>query len=180
MHRRGRPGPGAAAEDSLEPLRDADQRVEVDPRLYALAVEEEDEILGGDVARCARRERAAAEPAHGRLEDPAPASRAAYALAKPVLRVLWRCTPRGHPPLPPLHQLAHLPGTPTPIVSAKTISPAAGPTHAPRARSPCPAPPPLEGTAERDADRDADGSSVVDPLQLRDGLVDGAVRVVAG
>ena len=35
----------------------------------------------------------------------------------------------------------------------------------------------LEGTAERDADRDADGELCVDPLQLRDGLVDGAVRV---
>src|SRR5215211_8434343 len=33
----------SAPEDLLEPLRDADQRVEVDPRLDALTVEEEDE-----------------------------------------------------------------------------------------------------------------------------------------
>ena len=35
----------------------------------------------------------------------------------------------------------------------------------------------LERTAERDADRDADGPVGLDPLQLLDRLVDGAVRV---
>jgi hypothetical protein len=35
----------------------------------------------------------------------------------------------------------------------------------------------LERTAERDADRDADVQIGVDPLQLRDRLVDRAVRV---
>ena len=63
-------------------------------------------------------------------------------------------------------------------MSAKTISPAPAATqllaerdHRVRLHLP------LEGTAERDADRDADGELRVDPRQLRDGLVDGAVRV---
>ena len=38
-------------EHALEPLGDADQRVEVDARLDPLAVEQVDEVLGGDVAR---------------------------------------------------------------------------------------------------------------------------------
>ena len=63
-------------------------------------------------------------------------------------------------------------------MSAKTISPApaddallAERDHRVRLHLP------LEGAAERDADRDADGELRVDPRQLRDGLVDGAVRV---
>src|SRR3712207_9133244 len=58
-----------AAQRALEPLRDADQRLEVDARLDALALEQVDEVLRGDVPRRARRERAAAEAADGRVED---------------------------------------------------------------------------------------------------------------
>ena len=57
------------AELAGQPLGDRDQRVEVDAGLDALAVEQVDEVLGGDVAGRARRERAAAEAADGRVED---------------------------------------------------------------------------------------------------------------
>src|SRR5581483_7835659 len=72
-----RPGAGAidvafeaAAEERLEPLGDGDERGEVDARLDPLALEQEDEILGRDVARRARRVRAAAEAADRRVEQP--------------------------------------------------------------------------------------------------------------
>src|SRR5690349_992378 len=57
------------AEDASEPVRDADQCVEVDPGLDALPLEEVDEILGRDVAGCAGRERTAAEAAHRGVEN---------------------------------------------------------------------------------------------------------------
>ena len=58
-----------AAEHALEPLRDRDERVDVDARRDAFALEQPDEILRRDVARRARRERAAAEAADRRVED---------------------------------------------------------------------------------------------------------------
>ena len=67
------------------------------PVSIALAVEHVDEILGADVAGRARRERAAADAADRRVEHGRAASSAAYAFAKPVLRVLCRCTPTGVP-----------------------------------------------------------------------------------
>ena len=52
-----------------EPLGHADQRVEVDAGDDALALEQVDEVLGRDVARGARRERAAAQAADRRVEQ---------------------------------------------------------------------------------------------------------------
>ena len=63
-----RPGSGDASRSSSHPAT-RDQRVEVDARLHALAVEEVDEVLGRDVARRVRGERAAAEAADGRVEQ---------------------------------------------------------------------------------------------------------------
>ena len=61
-----------------------------------IAVQEVDEVLGRDVAGRARGERAAARPAERGVEDASrpPRSRRA-ALAKPVLRVLWKWQPTG-------------------------------------------------------------------------------------
>ena len=77
MHESGQLAPELAG----EPLGDADQRVEVDAGLHALAVEQVDEVLGGDVARRARRERTAAEAAEDASRIVAPCSRPASALA---------------------------------------------------------------------------------------------------
>ena len=66
-----------APEQLLEPLGDGDQRVEVDTGLDPLALEEIDEILGGDVSGRLRREGAAAEAADGGVQDDTPASSAA-------------------------------------------------------------------------------------------------------
>src|SRR5262245_49674641 len=52
----------------LEPRGHADERIEVDPRLDPLAVQEVDEVLRGDVPGGARRERAAADAADRRVE----------------------------------------------------------------------------------------------------------------
>ena len=49
------------AENPLEPDRDTDQRIEIDSGLDPLAVEEVDQILGGDVARRPGSERAASD-----------------------------------------------------------------------------------------------------------------------
>src|SRR6266566_1106375 len=57
------------AEDGLEPLGYGDERIEVDARLDAFPPEQINEILGRDVARRSRRVRAAAEPAHRRIEE---------------------------------------------------------------------------------------------------------------
>src|SRR5439155_1614850 len=57
-----------AAEHAFEPLRDPDQRVEVDARLDALAVEQVDEILGADVPGRPRSEGAAADASDRRVE----------------------------------------------------------------------------------------------------------------
>src|SRR6478672_8832693 len=54
------------AEQGLEPPGDRDERVEVDARRDAFALEEIHEILGRHVAGRARGIRAAAEPADGR------------------------------------------------------------------------------------------------------------------
>jgi hypothetical protein len=75
---RGARGPGAgsvnvalqsSAEQLLEPLRDADQGVEVDAGVHSFAFEQVDQILGRDVARRTRRVGAAAEPADRGVED---------------------------------------------------------------------------------------------------------------
>src|SRR3954463_7227904 len=58
-----------SSQDAFEPLRHADQPVEVDPGLDSLAMQEVDEVLGGDVPRRAGREGAAAEPSDRGLED---------------------------------------------------------------------------------------------------------------
>src|SRR5262249_35257674 len=55
-------------EHAFQPPRDAGQRIEVDSRRHAVALELPDEVLGRDVAGRVRRERAAAEPAHRRVE----------------------------------------------------------------------------------------------------------------
>src|SRR5262249_58084752 len=55
-------------ENALEPFGHLDERVEVDPRLDALTVEEVDQILRADVAGRPRREGAAADPADRRVE----------------------------------------------------------------------------------------------------------------
>ena len=68
-------------EDSFQPFRDADERVEVDARLDPLAVEEVDEVLGGDVARGPGSERAAPVPPLEASSRVTPASTAATALA---------------------------------------------------------------------------------------------------
>src|SRR3954453_2467904 len=53
----------------------------------------------------------------------APAAIAATALAKPVLRVLWKWQPTGTPSAPtPPTSVSTCDGTPTPTVSASTIS----------------------------------------------------------
>src|SRR5437870_9904065 len=57
------------AEHLLEPARHREQRVEVDPRADAVALELPDEILGRDIARGVRREGTAAEAADRRIED---------------------------------------------------------------------------------------------------------------
>src|SRR3954451_4039540 len=52
-----------------------------------------------------------------------PASIAATALAKPVLRVVWKWQPTGTPrPATPATSVSIFDGTPTPSVSARTIS----------------------------------------------------------
>ena len=67
--RPGRPGRGAPVRGGTRATRRRDERVEVDTRFHPLPVQEVDEVLGGDVAGGARRERAAAQPADGGLED---------------------------------------------------------------------------------------------------------------
>src|SRR5579859_1732730 len=57
------------AENALEPFGDADQPAEVDARLDPLAVQQVDEVLRRDVAGRPRGERAAADSAHGRVEQ---------------------------------------------------------------------------------------------------------------
>ena len=57
------------AEDLLQPGRDRDEVAEVDPRLDPLPIERVYEVLGGDVPRRPRRERAAPEPADRGVED---------------------------------------------------------------------------------------------------------------
>ena len=58
-----------AAEQLVEPGGDLDQRVEVDAGLDPLALEQVEDVLGGDVAGRARRERAAAEAADRGVEQ---------------------------------------------------------------------------------------------------------------
>ncbi len=58
----------APPEQLLEPARDGEQRVDVDPGLDTVALQLPDEILGRDVPCRVRRERTAAEPAHRRVE----------------------------------------------------------------------------------------------------------------
>ena len=127
-----RPDPRAARPSAaLEPLRDADQRVEVDPRLDPLAVQQVDEVLRGDVPGRARRERAAADPSERRVQlTVAPASTAADRVRIPrVARVVQVCADR-YPESRRRRTRARGPelGTPTPIVSASTI--ASGPASA--------------------------------------------------
>src|SRR5438034_7593681 len=62
----------AAAEDALQPLGDANQLVEIDAGLDALAVEQVHQVLGRDVPRRLRRVRAAAETADRRVEQRRP------------------------------------------------------------------------------------------------------------
>src|SRR5439155_4206246 len=57
-----------AAEQRLEPLWHLDERVEIDPGLDAFPLEQEDEILGGDVPGRARRVGAAAQAADRSVE----------------------------------------------------------------------------------------------------------------
>src|SRR2546423_15261123 len=56
------------AEHALEPLRDADERIEIDAGVDPLALQEIDEILGRDVPGRPRRVGTAAEAACGRVE----------------------------------------------------------------------------------------------------------------
>src|SRR5688572_25391612 len=57
-----------ALQHALEPLGDADQRLEVDSGLDAFAVQHVDEVLGPDVPGRPRGERAPADAADGRVE----------------------------------------------------------------------------------------------------------------
>ena len=57
-----------AAEQRLRGARGLEQRAEVDARVGAHLVQHRDDVLGGDVAGRARRDRAAAELAEARLE----------------------------------------------------------------------------------------------------------------
>src|SRR5207244_5036808 len=56
-------------EHAFQPFGDRDDRIQVDARLDALALEQIEEILRRDVAGRARGVRAAAEPAHRRVEE---------------------------------------------------------------------------------------------------------------
>src|SRR5262249_33061157 len=58
-----------ATEHSLEPRGRRDESVEVDPRVDPIALEQVDEILGGDVAGGARSVGATAEPRAGGVEE---------------------------------------------------------------------------------------------------------------
>ena len=75
-----------------------DQSVEVHAGIHAETPQEIHEVLGGDVAGGLGRKRAPARAADRGVErDNAFASRAATALAYPVLRVLWKCAPTCAP-----------------------------------------------------------------------------------
>ena len=65
----------------------------------AAVAQQVDQILGGDVAAGARGERAAAEPADRRVQPRDTRVTAAYALASPAPRVLWKCAPSGMSPI---------------------------------------------------------------------------------
>src|SRR5207247_2571965 len=78
LRRRSGTGPGAGSievslqppsEHALEPFRRRDQRVDVNACLDTLAVEQVHEILGRDVPGRARRVRATAETAAGRVQQ---------------------------------------------------------------------------------------------------------------
>src|SRR5688572_21330358 len=60
------------ADVRLDPAGGLDRAREIDARRYAHPLEHVDQVLGRDVAGRGRRERAAAEPAEARVEDPGP------------------------------------------------------------------------------------------------------------
>jgi hypothetical protein len=79
----------AVTELLLQPAGGLDQGRQGHARAHAAALEQVDQIFGGDIAGGRRRERAAADAPDARIERArTPASSAAQALAMPVLRVL--------------------------------------------------------------------------------------------
>ena len=119
-----RVAPGRAAPRATCATRD--QRVEVDAGLDALAVEQVEHVLGGDVAGRARRERAAAEAADRRVEDRrARLDRRPGAGDAGVARVVEVAADRDAEDRDALERAARTGrGVATPIVSARTTSPA--------------------------------------------------------
>ena len=117
---RGRRSPRAAGREAFEPRATGDQRVEVDARLDAFALEQIDEVLRRDVAGRARRVRAAAEAADRGVEH---ASRRRRARQGSSRSPCCACCARGSRPRRSASTSARTrDGVATPIVSASTTS----------------------------------------------------------
>jgi hypothetical protein len=71
------------ADNIIHPVARIHERSQIDPRFYAAAIQHVDEILGRDISRGSRRERAAAQAADAGINGVA-----AYAFAIPVFLVL--------------------------------------------------------------------------------------------
>ena len=110
-----------AAEQLLQPHRDGDQRLEIDARLHALAPEQVEDVLGRDVAGRTRREGAAAEPADRCVEQRRSGLESRPRIRDPrVTRVVEMASGGTGRPT----RAFTAPGVATPIVSARTTSPA--------------------------------------------------------
>ncbi|EUA33708.1 hypothetical protein I552_4487 [Mycobacterium xenopi 3993] len=80
-------------------VRSANGRVQVDVDIDAAVGEQVDQIFGGNIAGGAWRERAASQAADRGVQPDTPAVTAAYALARPAPRVLWKCAPKAVVPI---------------------------------------------------------------------------------
>lgn len=96
--------------------------IEIDVDVHIAIPQQVSEILGGDIAGRARCERTTAQPPIDESRRVTPDCTAAYALAKPDPRVLWKCAPSGASPMIDLTaaiRFATRRGVAVPMVSAR-------------------------------------------------------------
>src|SRR4051812_1224872 len=168
-----------ASEDAFEPLCHADQPVEVDPGPDTFAVEEVDEVLGGDVAGRAGREGAAAQAADRRLEDRRTGLERRVCVGEPGVAGVVEVDADGHAePLRGRHEVAGLAGdTDADRVREDDLAGSSGDAALGQLEDPGRIDRPFERAPEGDTEGDADREVGLDPLELGHGLVDRAVRV---
>ena len=121
------------ADQTLRHPRRVDRGGQVDVDADAAVPQQVHQVLGGDIAAGAGANWAAAQPPTEASNRVTPAVTAAYALASPEPRVLWKCAPSGSSlsaAAPAATRAVTRPGVAVPMVSAMASRSAPKPTAA--------------------------------------------------